>query len=68
MNALSTNMPQRLALGQGPAALQDPALLAQFRKNGAIADGGTSQQFAQRIEKELAARKDIAVRQHIVLE
>ncbi|MBP6726181.1 MAG: ABC transporter substrate-binding protein, partial [Thauera sp.] len=50
------------------AALQDPALLAQFRKNGAIADGGTSQQFAQRIEKELAARKDIAVRQHIVLE
>ena len=50
------------------AALQDPALLAQFRKNGAIADGGTSQQFAQRIEKELATRKDIAARQHIVLE
>lgn len=49
-------------------ALKDPVVLARLKKNGALADGGTPSQFASRIEKELALRKDIAVRQHIVLE
>ncbi|MBF5007103.1 Bug family tripartite tricarboxylate transporter substrate binding protein [Diaphorobacter caeni] len=49
-------------------ALKDPAVLAQLKRNGAVADGGSSPQFARRIEKELAMRKDIAKRQNIVLE
>jgi tripartite-type tricarboxylate transporter receptor subunit TctC len=49
-------------------AMADPAVKRRFAEVGAIADGGTSQQYATVIRNELALRKRIATERRISLQ
>jgi len=48
-------------------ALQDPAIRQRLMERGALVDGGTPEQYAALIKRELELRKRIANEQHIKL-
>jgi tripartite-type tricarboxylate transporter receptor subunit TctC len=50
------------------AALKDPTVVKRLAEGGSFADGGTPQAFAQKAARELALRRDIVVKQKIVLD
>ena len=48
--------------------LNDPDIRKRLADGGSIVDGGTGEQFVQKIAREIALRKDIVKKQKIVLE
>lgn len=48
-------------------ALQDPALRQRLQDRGSLVDGGTSEEYARLIQRELDLRKRIATEQNIKL-
>lgn len=48
--------------------LNDPEIRKRLADGGSYVDGGTPEQFAQKIQAELAQRKDIVKKQNIKLD
>ena len=49
-------------------ALNDPEIRKRLSDGGSFVDGGTPEQFARLIQRELAQRKEIVRKQNIKLE
>ena len=65
------NLPRDVVLKVQAAAaktLADPEVRKRLADGGSFVDGGTPEQFAQKIQRELALRRDIVKKQNIKLD